>query len=270
MPQDGRVYRSNVEYRFNTKPSGFQGIVDNADRNMVFTIEAEGGIGQRRIANYAEVSARPCRLLALILPCQEQFTDSSFALSPSRSPFPPHRSGQRLRRSSSSSATVPSVQRRRTSTTLTLRTCTPLSSSRTTSSPQPSWMMPGMLGAPHASKHTKTLYTYRINVAAMYPNIILTNRLKAPSRCERCGVRLVRPQLGQERVQAPHAVGVAWGLQLGHKGGVRQDQRPAVKGDAPEDRAEQGGQGRGLLQGAVQEGPGQGRVGASQASVPVI
>jgi len=51
------VYRSDIEYKFDLKPEGFQGLIDNVDRVMTFAIEVEGGIDRRKITNYDEVSA---------------------------------------------------------------------------------------------------------------------------------------------------------------------------------------------------------------------
>lgn len=50
------VYRSDIEYKFDMKPEGFQGLIDNVDRDMTFAIEVEGGIDRRKITNYDEVS----------------------------------------------------------------------------------------------------------------------------------------------------------------------------------------------------------------------
>jgi len=50
------VYRSDIEYKFDLKPEGFQGLIDNVDRVMTFAIEVEGGIDRRKITNYDEVS----------------------------------------------------------------------------------------------------------------------------------------------------------------------------------------------------------------------
>ncbi len=49
------VYRSDIEYKFDMKPEGFQGLIDNVDRVMTFAIEVEGGIDRRKITNYDEV-----------------------------------------------------------------------------------------------------------------------------------------------------------------------------------------------------------------------
>ena len=48
-------YRSDIEYKFDMKPDGFQGLIDNVDRDMTFAIEVEGGIDRRKITNYDEV-----------------------------------------------------------------------------------------------------------------------------------------------------------------------------------------------------------------------
>ena len=49
------VYRSDIEYKFDMKPEGFQSLIDNVDRDMTFAIEVEGGIDRRKITNYDEV-----------------------------------------------------------------------------------------------------------------------------------------------------------------------------------------------------------------------
>jgi DNA polymerase epsilon subunit 1 len=49
------VYRSDIEYKFDMKPAGFQSLIDNVDRDMTFAIEVEGGIDRRKITNYDEV-----------------------------------------------------------------------------------------------------------------------------------------------------------------------------------------------------------------------
>ena len=49
------VYRSDIEYKFDMNPAGFQGLIDNVDRDMTFAIEVEGGIDRRKITNYDEV-----------------------------------------------------------------------------------------------------------------------------------------------------------------------------------------------------------------------
>ena len=50
------VYRSDIEYKFDMNPDGFQGLINNVDRDMTFAIEVEGGIDRRKITNYDEVS----------------------------------------------------------------------------------------------------------------------------------------------------------------------------------------------------------------------
>ena len=54
------VYRSDIEYKFDMKPDGFQGLIDNVDRDMTFAIEVEGGIDRRMITYYDEVSLVIC------------------------------------------------------------------------------------------------------------------------------------------------------------------------------------------------------------------
>jgi DNA polymerase epsilon subunit 1 len=49
------VYRSDVEYEFDLKPSAFQMLIDNIDRDLTFAIEVEGGLDRTKITNYDEV-----------------------------------------------------------------------------------------------------------------------------------------------------------------------------------------------------------------------
>ncbi len=49
------VYRSDIEYKFDLNPDGFQRLIDNVDRDMTFAIEVEGGIDRNTITNYDEV-----------------------------------------------------------------------------------------------------------------------------------------------------------------------------------------------------------------------
>ncbi|EED94471.1 DNA polymerase [Thalassiosira pseudonana CCMP1335] len=60
------VYRSDIEYKFDTKPEGFQSLIDNVDRDMTFAIEVEGGIDRRKITNYDEVRAEIVEKLELL------------------------------------------------------------------------------------------------------------------------------------------------------------------------------------------------------------
>ncbi|KAL7551487.1 hypothetical protein ACHAWF_014678 [Thalassiosira exigua] len=60
------VYRSDIEYKFDLNPAGFQGLIDNVDRDMTFAIEVEGGIDRRKIANYDEVKAEIVEKLELL------------------------------------------------------------------------------------------------------------------------------------------------------------------------------------------------------------
>jgi DNA polymerase epsilon subunit 1 len=50
------VYRSDIEYKFELKPTAFQGLIDNVDRDLTFAIEVEGGLDRSKIVNYDEVS----------------------------------------------------------------------------------------------------------------------------------------------------------------------------------------------------------------------
>jgi len=49
------VYRSDLEYDFDLKPSAFQELIDNIDRDLCFAIEVEGGLDRKDISNYDEV-----------------------------------------------------------------------------------------------------------------------------------------------------------------------------------------------------------------------
>ena len=55
------VYRSDIEYKFDMKPEGFQGLINNVDRDMTFAIEVEGGIDRSKITNYDEVRYLLCK-----------------------------------------------------------------------------------------------------------------------------------------------------------------------------------------------------------------
>jgi len=49
------VYRSDVEYEFDLKPSAFQMLIDHVDRDLTFAIEVEGGMDRSKVTNYDEV-----------------------------------------------------------------------------------------------------------------------------------------------------------------------------------------------------------------------
>lgn len=49
------VYRSDVEYEFDLKPSAFQMLIDNVDRDLTFAIQVEGGKDRSQVVNYNEV-----------------------------------------------------------------------------------------------------------------------------------------------------------------------------------------------------------------------
>jgi len=49
------VYRSDIEYEFDLKPSAFQQLIDNIDRDLCFAIEVEGGKDRKDVENYDEV-----------------------------------------------------------------------------------------------------------------------------------------------------------------------------------------------------------------------
>lgn len=49
------VYRSDLEYDFDLKPSAFQELIDNIDRDLTFAVEVEGGHKRENVTNYDEV-----------------------------------------------------------------------------------------------------------------------------------------------------------------------------------------------------------------------
>ncbi|KAL3942259.1 MAG: hypothetical protein SGBAC_003529 [Bacillariaceae sp.] len=60
------VYRSDVEYEFDLKPSAFQQLIDNIDRDLCFSIEVEGGMDRADIVNYNEVRSLIVEQLELL------------------------------------------------------------------------------------------------------------------------------------------------------------------------------------------------------------
>ena len=117
------VYRSDIEYKFDMKPEGFQNLIDNVDRVMTFAIEVEGGIDRRKITNYDEVS----RYILF-------------------------RQGHASRARPPSHITpLPQIKAEIVEKLELLR---------------------------DRPKRMETPYVYHIDVGAMYPNIILTNRLQ--------------------------------------------------------------------------------------------
>lgn len=60
------VYRSDIEYKFDMKPEGFQGLIENVDRDMTFAIEVEGGIDRRKITNYDDIKSQIVEKLELL------------------------------------------------------------------------------------------------------------------------------------------------------------------------------------------------------------
>jgi DNA polymerase epsilon subunit 1 len=49
------VYRSDIEYEFDLRPSAFQMLIDNIDRDLTFAIEVELGGDRSKVTNYDEV-----------------------------------------------------------------------------------------------------------------------------------------------------------------------------------------------------------------------
>ena len=46
------LYRSDIEYDFDLKPSTFQKLIDNIDRDLAFANEVEAGVDRCDIVNY--------------------------------------------------------------------------------------------------------------------------------------------------------------------------------------------------------------------------
>lgn len=113
------VYRSDIEYEFDLKPSAFQQLIDNIDRDLVFAIEVEGGKKKEDFVNYDEV-----RIVSNIL---KFYWRSSLTLV-----------FQQIR-----SQIVDELEKLR-----------------------------------DRPKRKETPYIYHLDVGAMYPNIILSNRLQ--------------------------------------------------------------------------------------------
>jgi DNA polymerase epsilon subunit 1 len=51
------VFRSDLLYDFDLKPSAFQQLIDNLDRDLTFTIEVENDKHRKDIVNYDEVGS---------------------------------------------------------------------------------------------------------------------------------------------------------------------------------------------------------------------
>ena len=60
------VYRSDIEYDFDLKPTAFQQLIDNVDRDLCFSIEVEGGMNKSEIINYEEVKSQIVEKLELL------------------------------------------------------------------------------------------------------------------------------------------------------------------------------------------------------------
>lgn len=52
------VYRSDIDYDFDLKPSAFQQLIDNVDRDLTFAIQVEGGKDRKDVVNYDKVRNR--------------------------------------------------------------------------------------------------------------------------------------------------------------------------------------------------------------------
>jgi DNA polymerase epsilon subunit 1 len=66
------VYRSDVEYEFDLKPSAFQMLIDNVDRDLTFAIQVEGGRDRSQVVNYDEV--RLCKFELKWYHCRLSYT----------------------------------------------------------------------------------------------------------------------------------------------------------------------------------------------------
>jgi DNA polymerase epsilon subunit 1 len=60
------VYRSDIEYEFDLKPTAFQHLIDKIDRDLCFSIEVEAGLDRRDIANYEEIRSKIVEQLELL------------------------------------------------------------------------------------------------------------------------------------------------------------------------------------------------------------
>jgi DNA polymerase epsilon subunit 1 len=60
------VYRSDIEYDFDLKPSAFQRLIDHIDRDLSFAIEVEAGVDRSDIVNYEEVRTKIVEQLELL------------------------------------------------------------------------------------------------------------------------------------------------------------------------------------------------------------
>ena len=123
------VYRSDIEYKFDLKPEGFQGLINNVDRDMTFAIEVEGGIDRRKITNYDEVRDSPGALSEINTQAKGKSSNTVCLVCHSN----------------------PQVKAEIIEKLELLR---------------------------DRPKRQETPYVYHIDVGAMYPNIILTNRLQ--------------------------------------------------------------------------------------------
>lgn len=72
------MYRADIEYKFDMKPSAYQGLIDNVDRDLTFAIEVEGGLKKDDMVNYEEVRV----LLAALFSVSGLLSDP-FELTPS-------------------------------------------------------------------------------------------------------------------------------------------------------------------------------------------
>jgi DNA polymerase epsilon subunit 1 len=60
------VYRSDIEYDFDMRPSAFQQLIDNVDRDLGFAIETEAGMKLSEITNYDEIKSKIVGALELL------------------------------------------------------------------------------------------------------------------------------------------------------------------------------------------------------------
>jgi len=60
------VFRSDIEYKFELKPSAFEGLIKNIDRDLAFAIEVEGGLDRNKVTNYDEIRCQIIEKLEML------------------------------------------------------------------------------------------------------------------------------------------------------------------------------------------------------------
>ena len=125
------VYRSDIEYDFDLKPSAFQELINNVDRDLTFAIEVEGGKKRADFVNYEEVREKFSYRRG------QQMARSHFVFA-----FSSLRSKPTLSKLSKSCEIARSGLKSLTFTTWTLEPCTPTLFSATDCSRVLLWTMP--------------------------------------------------------------------------------------------------------------------------------